>query len=195
MELTGPQGDEQGGTVASVDAPVLAPSAPAFGHAAFSGNVAARLEPTGRLAIPAVYRPLFSGQARTRAPTGASTSCSGPSRRSHRWPPPWPPRAVSIDPQARKNLYRATQTVAVDRQGRLVVPPDLRERVGLTDQVVVVGSIESLEIYSAAAFERLTALEDADLFFDTFDGLPTDPACVAFLPACSPDPVHRSVCP
>jgi MraZ protein len=174
MEPTGPQGDEQGGTVASLHASA-SPAAPAFGHAAFSGNVAARLEPTGRLAIPAAYRHAFSGQARMRA-----------YRREYLML--WTDHAFDlvattmatkgglIDPQARKNLYRATQPVAVDRQGRLVIPPDLRERVGLTDQVVVVGSIESLEIYSAEAFERLTALDDADLFFDTFDGLPTDPA-------------------
>ena len=140
-----------------------------------AGHVAARLEPTGRLAVPAVYRYAFGGQARLRA-----------YRRDYLML--WTEQAFDqvattmatkgglIDPQARKNLYRATQSVTVDRQGRIVIPQDLRERVGLTEQVVVVGAIESLEIYSAEAFERLTALDDADLFFDTFDGLPTDPA-------------------
>ena len=60
--------------------------------------------------------------------------------------------------------------------GLAYIPPELRERAGLTDQVVVVGSIEALEIYSAEAFARLSAKDDADLFFETFDGLPTDPA-------------------
>lgn len=174
MELTGPQGDEGGATVTSLGAPTPART-PSFGHAAFSGNVPARLEPTGRLAIPAAYRSAFSGQARVRAYRSEYLMI-------------WTDRAFDlvadtmatkgglIDPQVRKNLYRATQPVAVDRQGRMVIPPELRERVGLTDQVVVVGAIEALEVYSAEAFGRLTALADADLFFDTFDGLPTDPA-------------------
>lgn len=158
----------------SLGAPVAGPSGPAFGHAAFSGNVPARLEPTGRLAIPAAYRSAFGPQARIRAYRDEYLMV-------------WTERAFDlvadtmatngglIDPQVRKNLYRATQSVTVDRQGRMVVPPELRERVGLTDQVVVAGAIESLEIYSAEAFERLGSLADADLFFDTFDGLPTDP--------------------
>lgn len=174
MEQTGPAGEAQGATVTSLAAPAPA-ATPSFGHAAFSGNIPARLEPTGRLAIPAAYRSAFSGQARVRAYRSEYLMV-------------WTERAFDlvattmatqgglIDPQVRKNLYRATQQVAVDRQGRMVVPPELRERVGLTDQVVVVGAIESLEIYSAEAFDRLTALADADLFFDTFDGLPTDPA-------------------
>lgn len=174
MEPTGPQGDEQGGAITSLAGPSAAP-VPGFGHASFSGHFGARLEPTGRLAIPAAYRSAFEGQARVRAYRSDYLMV-------------WTDRAFDlvattmatkgglIDPQARKNLYRATQPVTVDRQGRMVVPPELRERVGLTDQVVVVGAIESLEIYSAEAFDRLAALTDADLFFDTFDGLPTDPA-------------------
>lgn len=174
MEQTGPQGGEDAGTVTSLHAPAE-PAVTSFGHAAFSGNVAARLEPTGRLAIPAAYRGAFSGQARLRAYRSEHLML-------------WTERAFDlvattmatkgglIDPQARKNIYRSTQPVAVDRQGRLVIPPELRERVGLTDQVVVAGAIEALEIYSVEAFARLTALADADLFFDTFDGLPTDPA-------------------
>lgn len=161
--------------MASLAAPG-APAVPSFGHLAFSGNVPARLEPTGRLAIPAAYRAAFGdGQARMRAYRGAHLIL-------------WTARAFDlvadkmasegglIDPQVRKNLYRFTQSVAVDRSGRLVIPADLRERAGLTDQVVVVGAIESLEIYSAEAFGRLSSQDDADLFFDTFDGLPTDPA-------------------
>lgn len=174
MEQSGATGDEQGATVTSLHAPD-ATGLPAFGHIAFSGSAAARLEPTGRLAIPAAYRGAFSGQARMRAFRTDYLIL-------------WTARAFDlvademasegglIDPQVRKNLYRFTQSVPVDRQGRLVIPPELRERAGLTDQVVVVGSIEALEIYSAEAFARLSAKDDADLFFETFDGLPTDPA-------------------
>lgn len=165
---------EEGTTITSSPAPVQQ-ELPAYGHLPFSGSVPARLEATGRLAIPAVFRSAFGTQARLR-----------PLRDSHLML--WTDRAFDlvatelatsgglIDPQVRKNLHRSTHTASVDRQGRLIVPPEMRERVGITDQVVVVGAIEVLEIYSVEAFERLGPLDEADLFFDTFDGLPSDPA-------------------
>lgn len=176
MEAKGPGEPTSGGTVTSLVAPTSSPL-PAFGHAAFSGHSPARVEPSGRLAIPATYKAAFGAQARIRAYRGTHLTL-------------WTERAFDlvansmrdegglINPQARKVLYRSTHSVAVDRQSRFVIPPELREQVGLTDQVVVVGAIESLEIWPAAAFEHtvVPTFDEADLFFDTYDGLPTDPA-------------------
>ncbi|MBX3287488.1 MAG: hypothetical protein KF703_19225, partial [Actinobacteria bacterium] len=153
MERTGATGEPGGTGVASTTERAVE-VLPPYGHPAFSGSVPARLEPTGRLAIPAVFRSAFGSQARLR-----------PYRDQHLML--WTDRAFElvadalattgglIDPQVRKNLHRATHTAGVDRQGRLIVPPEMRERVGITDQVVVVGAIEVLEIYSVEAFERL----------------------------------------
>lgn len=175
MEQEGPAGSQgERPTATTARAAEPGPWVPPFGHAAFSGDVPARLEPTGRLAIPAVFRSAFGGPARMRPfrdeylmlwteqsfDIVATDLCS---------------RAGLLDPQARKRLYRTTQSVTVDRQGRVVIPPALRERVGLVDEVIVAGSIDCLEIYSADGFDRPRFEGDSDLAFATYDGPPTTP--------------------
>lgn len=157
--------------MAPAGAPAVSTAEQRFGHAGFSGYHPVRLEPTGRLAIPATFRPAFGLQARLRAYLDEYLVL---------WTERAFPVAVEdmtasgtlVSPQARKNFHRTTQIVAVDRQGRLVIPPDLRERVGLTEQVVVVGAYDSLEIYSQEAYDDLDAGADGDLLLATYDGSP-----------------------
>ncbi len=148
---------------------VLARPATAFGHQPFRGTFHLRLEANGRLALPAALRHAFAGQAVIRpyrrqflnlwTPTGfeavdAAVRASRP-----------------VDPRTRRRFHISAQDVSVDKQFRIVLPPDLREEVGLGEDLVLAGARETIEIWPADRFEAEAAEEDADLFLDGFDGL------------------------
>lgn len=61
----------------------------------------------------------------------------------------------------------------VDRLGRVLVPPILRDGVGLTKNVVVVGAIEKIEIWDADRFQAdrqsEASLSRARAYYDSDD--------------------------
>ena len=157
----------------------LATRAPVFGHDAFSGTYRTRMEASGRLVLPAAFKSAFEGAAILRARRDEHLLL-------------WTPRAFDVvadalsrntegvlDPHTRQRVYMSAPKVSVDRQSRLSVPPELRERVGIIGdaEVVLAGAIESIEIWPAERFDAQEApkLDDVDLLFDTHPGLPTDP--------------------
>jgi MraZ protein len=48
----------------------------------------------------------------------------------------------------RRLLFSGAADVETDRQGRILIPPNLREYAGLSEQVVVVGNDTYFEIWS-----------------------------------------------
>ncbi len=149
--------------------PVLTP----YGHAPFHGTFRLKLDSTGRVSLPASLRPAFESRALIRAHRDQYLMV-------------WTPGGFAavmekfvagnpsgvVDPRTRKRLHMATTEVSVDKQSRFVIPPDLKANVGLGERIVLAGSIETIEIWSADAFEAEQAtFDEADLFFDGFEGL------------------------
>ncbi|HEX2577847.1 MAG TPA: hypothetical protein VHK88_15965 [Aquihabitans sp.] len=168
MEIEGASG-----AAATVTGAPTAAALPAYGHAPFRGTFRLKLEATGRVALPAAFKGAFGSAAVLRAHRQEHLNL-------------WTPRAFDevvkefvasqpggvVDPRTRKRLHMSATDVAVDKQSRFVIPPELKARVGLTDRIVLAGSIETIEIWSAEAFEAEEAtFDDADLFFDGFAGL------------------------
>jgi len=61
-----------------------------------------------------------------------------------------------------------------DRQGRLTIPPNLRRYAGLEKEIVVVGSINRLEVWDQQAWERFSDEQEsayADMNEEVFPGL------------------------
>lgn len=165
-------GREQGVALAAGEVASPSPTT-AFGHPAFHGTFRLKLDATGRVSLPASFKGAFATSGFVR-----------PNRNSHLML--WTPtgfKAVAdslggsatsgvIDPRTRKRFHMSTTEVSVDKQSRFVIPPDLRVKAGLGDAIVLAGSIETIEIWSAEAFEAEEAtFDDADLFFDGFEGL------------------------
>ncbi|WP_426572583.1 division/cell wall cluster transcriptional repressor MraZ [Aquihabitans sp. McL0605] len=160
---------------------LLEPRPPVFGHHPFSGTYRTRLEASGRLALPSAFKFAFTDAALVRA-----------HRTEHLML--WTPRGFEavvdamqasqpgglLDPKTRLRIFKSAPRISVDRQSRLVLPPELREQVGLTGEVEVVlaGAVEAIEIWPARRFddEEGPKLDDVDLLFDTHSGLPTGPA-------------------
>ena len=153
---------------------------PAFGHHPFSGSYRTRLEASGRLALPAAHKAAFTDAAIVRSAGGCLLLMT--------------PRAfelvvdalkasdpdMMLDNRKRQLLFIGSPRISVDRQHRVVLPPELREKVGLVgdSELVVAGAIERLEIWPAARYDAQQAplVDDVDRMFDTFGGLSTDPA-------------------
>lgn len=53
-----------------------------------------------------------------------------------------------------RTFLSAAQECGVDAQGRILIPPELRARVGLKDKVLFVGMLSHFEIWNQTAFEE-----------------------------------------
>lgn len=56
---------------------------------------------------------------------------------------------------------------AADRQGRVLVPPHLRDAAALERDIIFVGSLKKIEIWSQVAWEKVLAQAEKDFPSDT----------------------------
>lgn len=122
-----------------------------------SGTYECSLDNRFRLAIPARVRDSFAEGA---AVSAWFDDCAIVAPRLE-----WPSIVERVfgemdvqNPQQRllsRYLHAYTQEIdALDRQGRIIVPENLRELAGLTGKVKVVGAGEYLEIWNPARLEE-----------------------------------------
>lgn len=78
-----------------------------------------------------------------------------------------------VPPRLSKRSYTETKYAPVDKQFRFVIPPDLRQAVGITEEIVICGAGECIEIWSAEQWEinERPYVGETALYFETFDGL------------------------
>lgn len=137
----------------------------------FLGTYQPKLDEKGRLILPAKFREeLAAGVVVTRQ----QDRCLAiyPMRTFEEMT-----RAIMKAPSTVKRVRDYQRMVAAsasdevpDRQGRITIPPRLREYAGLGGQVVLVGSIDRLEIWDPAAWDAYTASNE-----DAFAELNEDP--------------------
>jgi MraZ protein len=129
----------------------------------FLGRYAHNLDAKGRLAIPARYREaLADGVVLTR----------GIDRCLALYPlAAWRPLAEKVaalpltDADARnfrRLVFAEAANLELDGQGRILVPSDLRRYAEIEREALVVGVDTSIEIWSPARWEALSASLDAD---------------------------------
>ena len=139
----------------------------------FTGEYEHRLDDRGRLAIPSAYRGLFEqggfllpgpdGQIELYTPEGyhaeKEVRTVGDKRR----------------PSARRlarSFFGRVRRVEIDRQGRILIPPQMREERNLNGATVIVGMGDYLEIWSAEIWQAERAEIDeayVDLLRDLAD--------------------------
>lgn len=149
----------------------------------FLGTFVPRLDDKGRLILPARFREesaridgterlvITKGQERCLAvwPASAFAEAAGRIRSAPSAAPLASPRAVR---DYLRVLYAGASEQAFDKQGRITLPPALREYAGLTAQVAVVGADTHFELWDAEAWDRYLAdkepafadLDQDDLF-------------------------------
>lgn len=141
----------------------------------FLGTHTPKLDDKGRLVLPAKFREGFAGglvltkgQDRSIVVWPAAEFASYAERLNE---------ASRSDPRAQayqRVLFSGASDEIPDRQGRITVPPALREYAGLNRDVVVVGKNSTAEIWDAATWEAyLAAQEEAfsDLSGEVLPGI------------------------
>lgn len=141
----------------------IGPRSPeADGHMIFAGEFAHRVDAQGRVSIPARFRPAFAD--------GAILSRAYDRCIALYTPEEW--EKVAADIAARpmtqaiaRKLARLTFSGAfpttLDRQGRVLLPPALRQYAGLGEEVVIAGAGRVLEIWNKTSWQReRQALDD-----------------------------------
>lgn len=129
--------------------------------AVFRGNHPAKVDPKGRLKLPAGFKELIAD-----ASTFFITSTDG--KKAELWPmAEWEKQeelladVSSMDDAVEKYLSLTNfygQTVVMDSEGRLLLPQLLRKSAKLDAEVAVLGKLHYLEVHNLSAIEEsLTA--------------------------------------
>ena len=128
----------------------------------FLGTHQPRLDDKGRLVLPARFR---------EALAGGLVLTKGQSRSIVVWPAAeFTAYAERIDEDSRTNakaqayqrvLFSGASDEIPDRQGRITVPPALRDYAGLDRDVVVVGKNKTAEIWDLTAWNAYLAEHEA----------------------------------
>ena len=141
----------------------------------FLGTHTPRLDEKGRLILPAKFRDeSANGLVITRGQDRAWPS--------GRWRRSWSrPRQLRSSPSSNKQVRDYQRMVASgasdetpDKQGRITIPPHLRAYAGLDKECVVVGAINRVEVWDAAAWEAYAAEQEAafaEMNDEVFPGL------------------------
>jgi MraZ protein len=140
----------------------------------FTGEYRHSVDAKGRLAVPAKFRAQLDSGAYVSRWLDACLAI---------WPrADWDRLAAKVaalptvaDADARlfnRYVFASAVEVAWDAQGRFVLPSYLREAVGLTNEAVIVGSLDHAEIWTPAGWDDYRkALEDPDELARHFSGL------------------------
>ncbi len=136
------------------------------------GNYSARVDEKGRLKIPSAYLSHLKKDG-----TGDRyfvTSLNGQSARIYPFEE-WEDIEKSLKDAAKSNLVRSKflkvsnyygKEVKLDKQGRILIPPVLRESAELRGEVDVLGHLDYLEVWNHERFVddlRKNPLTEADL--------------------------------
>ncbi len=129
----------------------------------FLGRYTHAIDDKGRVAIPARFREAFRGQA---------VLTRGIDRCLVLYPmDTWQPLAEKVsalsisDPDARafrRMVFAEATVVEFDRQGRILIPPELRAYAGLDREAIVVGVHTYVEIWSPDGWAQQAELLEAE---------------------------------
>lgn len=129
----------------------------------FLGRFSHNLDAKGRLAIPARFREAFGNDVVITRGIDRCLSLYPMSA--------WEPLAAKVsalsisDPDARtfrRMVFAEAAGAEFDRQGRILIPPELRRYAGLDREAVVVGMHTYVEIWSPEGWETQSEMMDQE---------------------------------
>jgi MraZ protein len=136
----------------------------------FLGSYLHQIDEKGRLSLPAAFRreaadtPLVLLQVHPDAlslyPAAAWTEVEGRLR-----------ELLRLQPHSRHAVLGITASaleVLPDKQGRIPIPPRLREAAGIDGSALVVGVIDRIEIWNPDRFEAAVAARTPEPDFERF---------------------------
>lgn len=125
----------------------------------FRGNLPAKIDAQGRIKIPTGHRSTFLDEF---GPDVFITSINGENARIYPMSE-WekieekllePPRMLPQKQKFLRNTSYWGQEAKIDRQGRVLIQPHLREKAALEEaEVAVIGALNYLEVWNREHFE------------------------------------------
>lgn len=114
------------------------------------GKYEQNIDPKGRVNIPSKFRPVLGENFIVAFGAVFDENCVNVYPMEE-WDA-FMERVASVDAEDRAMLMRYIQghssECALDSQGRVVIPPDIRRDAGLSKEIVVVGEHKKVEIWS-----------------------------------------------
>jgi MraZ protein len=166
----------------------------------FKGTYPFKIDPKGRLPVPAAFRRLLSEQGAMGVVVTLMDECLAVYA-----PREWQrlEQQLLALPAFNKSARALTRHLAsraadceLDVQGRILLPPQLRQQAGLEREAIVVGVLDRFEVWAPATWdtflresERL--LDDASLDIQWPVQPPMTPAASAARPEPAPEAPHR----
>jgi MraZ protein len=126
----------------------------------FTGIFQHQLDAKGRTALPARFRDVLSGQGTDKLII--TSDFRDPCLQAYA-PAQWDvfARKVAAQPQLRADVRKLMHVMVApaldcpfDKVGRILIPPSLREFAGLGEEVVWIGQLERIELWSPAAWKQ-----------------------------------------
>lgn len=136
--------------------------------ATFHGKYYNSLDAKGRIIVPASFRDIIrnSDSAKLYITNSATESCLNIYPHEE-----WMklqdkirqlPRSDRAMKTFRYRVIASAQECELDKQGRLLIPPSLREDGKLNNEIVVVGQIDWIEIWNREEWNNMIDLKDID---------------------------------
>lgn len=138
----------------------------------FRGRFSYSIDPKGRVNVPAKFRSILQDHYNEHLVISHFDGCLTAYPKEE-----WdlfedkimmlPSEFNKMARRYRRARLSSAHDVAVDPQGRILIPPDLRKRAGLEDKVMFVGMINYFEIWNLSDFER--EAEESDQILDQIE--------------------------
>jgi MraZ protein len=129
------------------------------------------VDPKGRVSLPVRFRELLSGQGDDRLIVTTAIDPCLVAYPIAEWAafeerlsklPQFDPNVLKL-----KRIYVAAATECpIDKQGRVMIPPELREYAGITKDVIFAGMVKTVELWAKERWQenaRLSREEAADV--------------------------------
>ena len=141
--------------------------------AMFMGTYNHTIDPKGRLSIPAKYREKLGEEfVVAKGMDGCLFVYDNDEWAAfHKQLTSLPTMTVDETRMLRRFFLSGAQTVTVDKQGRILMPQELKEFAGLEKDVVLAGVGERIEIWSLEKWQRTTEQLDINKITHTLAGL------------------------
>jgi len=141
----------------------------------FFGTYTPKLDEKGRLFLPAKFRDqLTEGLVVTRGQERCLTIWSTADFASLTERLQAAPVTNKVTRDYVRMLFAAASAETPDKQGRISIPPVLREYASLRKEVVVIGSMNRIEIWDPTAWSTYSAEQEqkfSDLSDEVFPGI------------------------
>jgi len=130
----------------------------------FHGEYLHRMDPQGRVAIPARFRETYKGVVYLTKGLGDPCVWAFSAQSWDAWSGSIAAMSA-LNRQARvlrRMTFGSAFDLTLDRQGRVLVPPPLRRYANLTDEVILIGAGNFLELWDLHRWEEeLPHIEEA----------------------------------